>query len=240
MEDVLYLVHTVETFDNTKQYVNLDPSPLEDVDHQFPGVYFTLITKQNRHREPLYYPDNVLIFSKKLLEQKNWHINMNDYNGFINEENTFFSWQLDKAVEKINKMAASKKSYVGNEVVFHDPVPIKFLCLYIQNYNISEKLISDKPKPFEHSGLFLPTSEMYNDQEPDMSKIPFYCVPCEDNYTGSGKFKTSSREFYKKMAEMCGITVLKNDTRENIINNIEKKMNDLYTNRELLDLQKFI
>ena len=132
MDDVLYLVHSVPKFDNTKQFINLDPSPLSNADHQFPGVYFSLITKQNRYREILYYSDNVLIFSKKLLEQKNWHININDYNGFINEENTFFSWELDKAVQKISENASdTEHSYVGNEVVFHDPVPFKyFMFIY--------------------------------------------------------------------------------------------------------------
>jgi len=238
MNDILYLVHAVSEYDNSKPYVNLRPSRLTASDEQFPGVFFTLITKQNRHREPLYEDDNVLIFSKKLLLQHNFHININDYNGFINEKNTYFSWQLDDAVKKIAEMPVNEKLYVGNEVVFHDPIPIKYLCLYIQKYNISKEL-TPKTLFTKETSLFLPNNEIYNDEEPDMTKIPFYCIPNENNYTGIGKFSISSRTFYKKMAEMCNIKVSKTDSRNDIIKKIKENIESLYNNRETLKIDKF-
>jgi hypothetical protein len=234
MDDVLYLVHA--KYDG--KLVDLQPSPIENANDQFPGIYFSLITKQNRHREPLYYDNNILIYSKKLLEQQNYHININDYNGFINEQNTYFSWQLDKAVEKINHLVSLNKSHVGNEVVFHDTIPLSYLCLYIQNINIANELTPNIPY-HKSSGLFLPSHEIYNDTPPDMSKIPFYCVPYENNYSGIDKFKLSSKKFYVRMAKMCNIKVSKSNSREEIIKKIKNKMNYLYNNRQLLRMENF-
>ena len=102
MDDILYLIHAVDNPFNINDITELIPSKIENAEHQFPGVFFTLITKHNIRNEPLFSYDNILIFSKKLLEQKNYHINFRDYNGWINEENTYFHWELDKAVYKIN------------------------------------------------------------------------------------------------------------------------------------------
>jgi hypothetical protein len=237
MDDVLYLVHSVPKYDNTKPYVELCPSSITY--DQFPGVYFTLITKQNKFRESLYYPFNFLIFSKKLLLQHNYHININDYNGYINQENTYFSWQLDDAVKKIAEIAAGSKSHVGNEVIFHDPVSLKYLCLYIQNFhNVPYEIKPKRDFTMLHS-IFLPDHELYTNEPPDMTKIPFYCIPNESYYTGGDEFKISSRMFYKKMAEMCNIKVSKKDTRDQIVDKIREIYPSLYNKRETLNIDVF-
>lgn len=41
---------------------------------------------------------------------------------------------------------------------------------------------------------------MENDQEPDMTKYPFYCYPFEDIYTGDEELPKSSNKWYKMMA----------------------------------------
>lgn len=218
MDKVLYLIHSTYNFD--MNWNELKPSKIDDVNHQFPGVYFTLITKNNLERQILYYSKNILIFSKKLLEQENYHINIKDYNGFINEKNTYYSWNLDKAINKLNN-----KKNTMNEIVFHDPIPLKYLCLNISinNFNNIKKL--------------LPKFEIYNDEEPDKTKIPFYCIPYEDNYTGFGKYNLSSKKFYKKMAILSNVNI--NQTREKIIEEIKDKMLDLYNNRNKQNLIEF-
>jgi len=236
MDECLYLVHTVKSYNNTPGYNELISSSIENINDQFPGVYFTLITKTNIDKEELFEENNILIFSKKLLEQKNYHINIRDYNGFINEKNTYFSWQLDDAVKKINKIAINSNDYIGNEIVFHDNIPIKYLCLYIQSYKISNELNKNFPK----TALYLPRFEIYNDILPDMNKIPFYCVPYESNYTGINPFELSSIKFYIKMAKMCNIDIKEEDCRENIINKIKEKIPELYRNRELLKIKEFM
>ena len=221
MDEVLYLIHSTDNSFDINDIIELIPSKLENAEEQFPGVFFSLITKNNIHNEPLYLNDNILIFSKKLLEQKNYHINIRDYNGWINETNTFFSWQLDKAVNIINNI----DNDIGNEVVFHDPISIKYLVSYIKSG-------SNKDLPNEINSINIP--------EPDMTKIPFYCIPYENNYTGIEKLKISSKEFYIKMAKMCLIENTQEKTIEEIIELIKININKFYNNRELLDINHFI
>lgn len=221
MDDILYLIHSTDNPFDINDIIELIPSKLENAEEQFPGVFFSLITKNNIHNEPLYSNDNILIFSKKLLEQKNYHINIRDYNGWINETNTFFSWQLDKAVDIINNI----DNDIGNEVVFHDPISIKYLVSYIKSG-------SNKDLPNEINSINIP--------EPDMTKIPFYCIPYENNYTGIEKLKISSKEFYIKMAKMCLIENTQEKTIEEIIELIKININKFYNNRELLDINHFI
>ena len=73
-----------------------------------------------------------------------------------------------------------------------------------------------------------------------MSKIPFYCVPYEDNYTGIEKLKRSSREYYIKMAKMCLIEEIEDKTIEEIIELIKLNMTKFYKNRELLNIKEMI
>jgi hypothetical protein len=219
MDDILYLIHSSDNPFNINDITELIPSKLENAEQQFPGVYFSLITKNNIHTEPLYSHDNILIFSKKLLEQRNYHINIRDYNGWINESNTYFSWELDKAVNIINNF----ENNIGNEVVFHDSISIKYLLSYIKSG-------SNKDLPYNIDSINIP--------DPDMSKIPFYCIPFENNYNGIKKLNISSKEFYIKMAKMCLIENIEEKTIEEIIELIKINMNKFYKNREFLDINQ--
>jgi hypothetical protein len=79
--------------------------------------------------------------------------------------------------------------------------------------------------------------EIYNDEPPDKTKIPFYCVQLEENYTGIGKYKLSSKKFYEKMAILCNIN--KNQSRKKIIEEIKNKMFELYNNRNKQKIKEF-
>lgn len=220
MDDILYLIHSTDKSININDINELIPSKFENANEQFPGVYFSLITKYNINTEPLFSYKNILIFSKKLLLQKNFHINIRDYNGWINEYNTFFSWDLDKAVNIINNFDNS----IGNEVVFHDPISIKYLCSYIKSNSNSES--NDLPSYIDDLNI----------PPPDMSKLPFYCVPFENNYNGIQKLNISSREFYNKIAKMCLIQETDDKTTDDIIELIKNNMNKFYYNRHLLNI----
>ena len=234
MDDILYLVHCTSN-NNYEKWDALIPSEMDI--YQYPGVYFSLITKFNLNKEELYPAKYTLIFSKKLLQQNNYHINIYDYNGHINEENTYYPWNLDKVIEKIN---LNKKAFM-NEVVFHDPIPMKYLCASLITYNISSTAIPTI-NSFIKSTLLLPPYELFNDEEPDMTKIPFYCYPYEMNCTGYMKLPLSSKEFYIKMAKMSNIKFDDNDNdniREKIIEKIREKIPELYINRHLIKLDEF-
>ena len=67
MDDILYLVHCTPK----KDYETWDALKPSEMDiYQYPGVYFSLITKYNYDKEQLYSSKYILIFSKKLLEQQ--------------------------------------------------------------------------------------------------------------------------------------------------------------------------
>lgn len=74
-------------------------------------------------------------------------------------------------------------------------------------------------------------------KEADKTKIPFYCLPFEENYTGIGKYKMSSEKFYKKMAILCNVN--QQQSRKKIIEDIKNKMNELYNNQEKQKLKEF-
>lgn len=218
-ENILYLVHMTDN-NITKC---LRKSNEED---QFPGVYFSLITKYNLKYEHLFPAKNCLIFSKKLLEQLNYHINFVDYNGFINESNTYYPWELDRVLKKIK----SHKGEFLNEVVFHDNISLNYLCLKITLNDISSNIVN-------LNELILPKHEMYNDTKPNKDILPFYCYVKEQDYTGINPLKKNSDIFYKKMAIMCNIDTKL--TTDEIIKKINEKMDELNNNREKQKIKAF-
>ena len=219
-ENILYLVHMTDN--------NISKSLRKSTeDDQFPGVYFSLITKYNIKKERLFPARNCLIFSKKLLEQQNYHINFVDYNGFINESNTYYPWELDRVVKKIK---SHKGDDFANEVIFHDNISLDYLCLKITLNDISSNIAN-------LNELILPKHEIYNDTEPNKDILPFYCYAKEQYYTGINPLKRSSDLFYKKMAIMCNIdTELKTDE---IIEKINEKIDELNNNREKQKIKAF-
>jgi hypothetical protein len=210
MNDIYYLVHTTNTY-NTN-WTELKTSSIDNWDDQFPGVFLSLITKNNIDIEQLYSSKYILIFSCELLKQKNYHINIKDYNGYISEKNTYYPWNLTSAIKKIKQ----NKIVDSNEVIFHDPIDMKYLCevIEIPSTNI-EKINS-----------YLPRYQIKNEVEPDMTKEPFYCYPLENNYSGANPLPSSSARFFKKMAKVCGVI-----DKENIIEEIKLKIPYLYTHR---------
>ena len=160
-DDILYLVHiTSKKYKDNNGNLIWTEIKASGTD-QYPGAYFSLITKDNRLTEKLFPGTDCLIFSRNLLKQINYHINICDNNGFITEGNTFFPWNLQDAVKKIkaNSILPLDEENVNyhrmNEVVFHDAVPMDYLCL-------------DMPSKF-FSNDFLPEYSIENEVKPNMS-----------------------------------------------------------------------
>ena len=177
-------------------------------DKEFPGVYFSLITKDNIHKEQLYPGKKVMFFSVKLLEQHNWHLNIKDHNGYVSEYNTYFPWNLEEALKKIKSVKND-----SNEVVFHDPVSLKYLCQVVA-----------KPEDYKPGDKFLPNQRMETDESPDMTKKPFYVYPFESEYTGIDQgFQKSSKAWFKMMCEVAGISTFEQ---------MKKRAKYLWTHRD--------
>lgn len=250
MEDIYYLVHKTKT-DDYKKWSELKPSKLKtnksnitEADVQFPGVYFSLITKDNINSERLYAGKYVLIFSYKLLNQKNYHINIHDNNGIISETNTYYPWNIKDAVDKIASMTnpKNKKVSTNNEVVFHDPISMKYCCREIELPSAKEIAhLSDKEydEYLSNPNSFLPRERICA-REPDMSKKPFYCYPQdeeeykEDN-TNIDETLSSSNNFLKTMAKVCNVDTKLEKTK--LVNEIKSKVSYLYDNRNKQNIQ---
>jgi hypothetical protein len=230
--EVYYLVHmtkpTCKNKDGSFAWNFLKPSPVDYGMDQFPGVFFTLITKDNLLTEELFLKCYCLIFSKKLLKQHNYHINISDNNGFITENNTYFPQNLKEAVDEIKKNSFITPSetdinyHLMNEVIFHDPVPMEYCCMEINRCDLSSIL--------ETGNDFLPDYPIHNNIEPNTDLLPFYCyVPAETQNR-----LTSSYTFFQKMARVCNID--SSLTTEEIIQKIQEKMDFLYQNRDRQNL----
>lgn len=235
MEDIYYLLHKTKDY-NKEHWKELQTSSIDNSHDQFPGVYLSLITKNNIHSEKLYSGKYVLIFSYKLLNQKNYHINIHDNNGMITETNTYYPWNINEALDKIKK---STEKTTMNEVVFHDPISMKYLCEVIELPS-AKKLaaLTDNAYNKYLSNSFLPEKRIENETEPDMSKEPFYCYP-QDNYNGVDKTSSSSKEFLETMAKVCNIdtNTYKTLNKKDLFNKIKYEIPNLYLNRQKQNIQ---
>ena len=202
----------------------MKPAPVDYGTDQFPGVYFTLITKDNLLTEQLLSSSYCLIFSKNLLYQRNYHINITDNNGFITENNTYFPWNLKEAVEEIKKntlispFETDINYHLMNEVIFHDPVPMEYCCMEIDRSSLSCLL--------EFDNHFLPNYPIDNNILPNTDLLPFYCYA----YYEDKNRINSSYTFFQKLARICNIEPTL--TTEEIIKQIQAKMDFLYEHRD--------
>lgn len=206
MDDIFYLIHSIDKYNDKINELNI----LYMTNNQYPGVYFYIITKDNIDNENINENNYILIFSKKLLEQKNYHINIIDYNGFNNKKYTYYPWNLHDAIKHISTNIKNG-NIIGNEVIFYDPVPIDYLCLNIN--------ISYLPSNISINSI-IPKISIENNIKPDINKIPFYCYNIEKNYD----------IIYKKMALICNIN--KKKSFDNNINEIKKKILELDDNNK--------
>ena len=222
MDNIYYLVHVTNN-PNCLNWTELRTTPFNTND-QFPGVYLTMITKDNIDKENIFPGKYIIILSKKLLFQKNYHVNLTDYNGIISEENTYFPWNLDKFMSK-NRQLLLTKNRTQNEVVFHDNIDMKYCCgiICILKKNRDIKL-----------NKYLLKIQIENEEAPDKTKEPFLCYPFEDMYTGIDPLPTSSNEWYEMMSKVCNVNIddEENNTPEYIIEKIKDNANNLYENRD--------
>ena len=195
MDDILYLIHTTNKPD-CLNWTELK-TPKFNVDDQFPGIYLSIVTKNNIENDNFYAGKYVIFISKKILLQSNYHINEKDHNGIISEKNTFFSWNLQEFIKTQKTKCGKNTSPCFSEVVFHDDIDMKYCCGIIGLFqkNNSYMKIND----------FLPRCSLENSENPDMTKLPFVCYPFEDMYTGTTKIPKSSSHWFKIMAKVCNI-----------------------------------
>jgi hypothetical protein len=210
MEDIYYLIHTT----NNPECISWDElkTGCFNTDDQFPGVYMSVITKDNIENESIYPGKYIMIFSKILLNQINYHINARDYNGIIAEKNTYYPWNLREFLDCKDKCSM-------NEIIFHDNIDIKY-CLDIINATDAD-----------YKDLLPKTSIDSPELRPNISYLPFFCYPFEAMYSGINPLPTSSKEWYIMMSKMADITIDDNTNIDDIVEKIREKSEYLYMNR---------
>ena len=216
MEDIYYLIHAT----NNSDCISWNELKVGDfnTDDQFPGVYMSVITKDNIDSESIYPGKYLMIFSKILLGQNNYHINARDYNGIIAEKNTYYPWNLRKFLDCKDKSSM-------NEIIFHDNIDIKYCRKIIDTTGSDYKSLLPK--------IPLDSPEL----QPDISALPFYCYPFESMYTGINPLPPSSNEWYIMMSKIAdikidNITDISDDIRHGIREKIREKAEYLYMNRD--------
>lgn len=186
--DIYYLIHCT----NNPYYNNFDClNTSNDYERKFPGVYFSLVTKWNLESEIFHLGDTMLLFSVELLQQKNYHINCIDMNGIISEHNTYFPWEMDKFLKLCRENNKIKSHRCYNEVVFHDPIPMKYMCHIIK-----------KPVFIPISNV-LPNYQIKNEHLGDYKLLPFYCYYDCSHYKGLNMSKHNSNEWTQMMNDVC-------------------------------------
>lgn len=239
MEDIYYLAHMTNKDPEKIKSLRKNPSCKESIDDQFPGVFFTLVTKYNIETENYYGGKYTLIFSKDLLKQNNYHINIKDNNGNITEHNTYYPWNIDEAVKQIKILSKSKNmSDRINEVVFHDAIDMKYCCKVIEKptFKTDEEAMNFIVK----GGIrqLLPRKSMKTNELPDMSKLPFYCFifKKENSNETTTKIPKSSLAWFKMLAKVANIDKSCKSKQE-CIEAIQEKSPYLCKNRHLQNIE---
>jgi len=220
LEDIYYLIHAT----NDPECISWDELKAGhfNTNHQFPGVYMSIITKDNIENVNIYPGKYIMIFSKILLCQNNYHINARDYNGIITEKNTYYPWSL-------REFLTNNYNTNMNEIIFHDNIDIKYCCRIITKSSLTSMSL---PK-ISFDSLEKEQLRLKPQLEPDMSKLPFFSYPFEDIYTGINPLPPSSKAWYIMMSKMADITHDESrDSRDSIREKIREKARYLYMNRD--------
>lgn len=115
---------------------------------EYPGIYFTALNKYDNGNvlDAYDYAEDVvyLVFSTSLLLRNDWHLNVNDQNGYINHltycRDTIEDYPHD-ASRWFTDVTGLK--FIGNELIFHNKVSTQcLLAIWVQSKAVAEKVNS--------------------------------------------------------------------------------------------------
>jgi hypothetical protein len=202
----------------------------KDFGTDFPGIFMNYITK-DKFNDP-FFGKILLVFSKDLLKQKNYHINVIDSNGLYVEGVTYFPHNISEApkYKDIVDLHNNKNEvFPGNEIVFHDKININTLCgIWLGDFwkkDIYDELLKIVPNKFKH---LIKIKKKYTDikceskdKYLDLVSKPFVIsfnplaqqqqmiawISKKDYYKKIylKKTKNSSSNYYKKIAQIVNI-----------------------------------
>ena len=218
----------------------------KDFADEFPGIYMSAITDREIGNNPSYFGPIIFCLSNKLLQQKNYHINITDNNGLITESITYYPHNIDTLpnitdVEKYYKQHYD--SYASGEVVFHDKININLICeIWCKNLETYNNIINNIPKELKNAIKIKISKKNTNikcnidEKYLDLKSVPFFI---NIDYNRSGYYmllypykskKHSSMSHYKKILRIANIdeTIINKLTTPKLMDNYLIK-NKLYT-----------
>jgi hypothetical protein len=210
---------------NDKIFKNKNKISMEYFKFEYPGIYMSYYSNDIIKNKKPY--DIEIMFGVELLEQKNYHLNLIDHNGYIMENLTFSDYNIDKLpnLGRVNNFY--KSDGYNNEIIFHDKINInlitKIYCSNKENYDNVINLINANDKINKNYTNIVelhykyPTAKLHisNDK---LSYIDKNILPCFVFYSGLGysgikqayyphknKFN-SSLEFCKQIARVANVS----------------------------------
>ena len=194
--------------------------PVMNASGDFPGVYTTLITKDNLATVNTFHPPRnsyILIFALDLLKQRNWHINFQDMFGRLGEHTTYFPWEQDAIAAHIALTQEPGVTVTGrsfNEVVFHDGFRVRPFLRHVipipsgTTQNTTHLLFSSLGRQEIQPGGVMAELD---------SSLPLYCYPpsppySKDYHEQHNKFPPSSSEWRQRMYDTCQLRLRGSNT----------------------------
>lgn len=190
---------------------------------EFPGLYMNALPVHRagtvRNSEEM--EDIAIVFPIDILEQHNWHFNIIDQNGYINQ-NTFCKATEDQIPNMKNVIEFYEKTnkyYPGNELVFHDGIPIELVCeIWVTNRKTKkevESIFKDCPNlkvliktKYPRKAIKAKKTQRKH-LDYVVKPVLSYCI--DSHYTGIQfpKYLTKSiktpRSVYQKLADNAGV-----------------------------------
>jgi hypothetical protein len=224
----------------------------KDFSSDFPGIFMSYVTKDQLNE--LFFGNIMLIFSKDLLKQKNYHINVIDFNGLYVEGVTYFPHNISEAPKYkdiVDLYKNNKIGFPGNEIVFHDKIDINTLCEIwvgkIWGKGIYDKLLKTIPDKFKklvkikkkYTDIKCKSKEKYLDMVSKPFVISFNPLVI-NRWDGVAikelkklylnKTKKSASRYYKELAKIANID-------DETINNLDltdpKKLHEYFVKKRL-------
>lgn len=274
MDDIYYLIHVIprgtyirDAYDikTRKQAVQYDcddfianyggvlktnPHGYEDPDEleSSPGVYTTIIHKYNINKIHLFYgiPSAcVLILSKTLLLQNNYHINQSTHYGQISDVYTFFPWELKKFIRSQKDASEWFTTLPTNETVFHGDIDLhKYCCDVVPIQHFRHKVGAHKPIKFDNNEVkYVATMPQYLSYKYVNNFPTFICekgepdMTLKPNYSNAWIDKRMATDELSDLIKHNRISALKKYTskRANIFNKIKTDIGFVYSNLQQLN-----
>jgi hypothetical protein len=192
-------------FKKINNYIDPCNTKIEkNISSEYPGPYFNFLLKELIGKKIYLWTDEsdgkvVMVFSKVLLRQQNYHITGEDEFGLISEKT-------------YSKKSLSNNISEGSEIVFHDSVSTKALqAIWVFDKKIFDELKKFyKGKPKIASLIVLISDEKYpNEMYDDHCNEPFkklvdqgIIVPYKPNFCHMSGYY---RPFYKKLLQDCDL-----------------------------------